>query len=332
MTRIFYEDMQNIFAGILIKNGLPESKSKVCARTFAQTSLDGVYSHGVNRFPRFVQYLKEGYVNVDAEPECVMQLGPFERFDGHLGAGIWNATHCMDRAISLAKSQGMGCVALRNTHHWMRGGTYAWQAVNEGCAAICFTNTKPNMPAWGSKSASVGNNPLIIGVPHDQGPVVLDMSLSLFSYGKMENYQLMGKPLPFPGGFDDQGQLTTDPKPIIQNERTLPVGYWKGSGLSIMLDLMASILSDGKTTYQIGKEPIEYALSQVFMCFDLEQLGHMRDTLVAEVKRSLELADLDESESGVFYPGQRTLATRKENTEKGIPVSEEVWEHIRSLA
>ena len=331
MIRISYEDMQNIFASILTKRGLPLVKAQKCATVFAQSSLDGVYSHGVNRFPRFIKYLDEGYVHVEVEPECIMQAGPFERHDGKLGAGIWNASLCMDRAISLAQTHGMGCVALRNTHHWMRGGTYAWQAVDSGCAAICFTNTKPNMPAWGSKSATVGNNPLIIGVPHSQGPIVLDMSLSLFSYGKMENYQLQGKPLPFPGGFDDQGELTSDPGPIIQNERTLPIGYWKGSGLSIMLDLMASILSEGKTTSQIGEEPIEYALSQVFMCFDMKQLSQMGESLIQEVKRSLQQAEPDEGGKGIFYPGQRTLATRLENTEKGIPVSEEVWNKILSM-
>ncbi|MEM6631419.1 MAG: 3-dehydro-L-gulonate 2-dehydrogenase [Bacteroidota bacterium] len=331
MIRVFFEDMQNIFADILTKYGLPTHKANRCAKVFSQSSLDGVYSHGVNRFPLFVQHLQEGYVNVDADPECLLQMGTFERYEGHLGPGIWNASFCMDRAIAMAQQLGMSCVSLRHTNHWMRGGAYGWQAVDAGCAAICFTNTKPNMPAWGAKSATVGNNPLIIAVPHKDGPVVLDMSMSLFSYGKMENYQLNGEPLPFPGGFDNQGILSTDPRTIINNERTLPVGYWKGSGLSIMLDLMASILSGGKTTHQIGQEPIEYALSQVFICFDMNKLGHMGEELIENVKESLKTAELAENSRGIFYPGQRTLATRKENAQKGIPVNPSVWEKIMEL-
>ena len=331
MIRVFFEDMRNIFADILKKYDMPEPKADRCALVFAQSSMDGVYSHGVNRFPRFVQHLKEGYVSVDSDPECILQSGPFERYEGHLGPGIWNASFCMDRAIELAQQQGMSCIGLRNTNHWMRGGAYGWQAVDAGCAAICFTNTKPNMPAWGAKSATVGNNPLIIAVPHKDGPVVLDMSMSLFSYGKMENYQLNDEQLPFPGGFDNAGNLSTDPGTIIQNERTLPIGYWKGSGLSIMLDLMASILSGGKTTHQIGEEPIEYALSQVFLCFDMNKLGHMGEELVQDVKHSLEGAEAAENSKGIFYPGQRTLATRAENSREGIPVNPSVWEKIMEL-
>ena len=90
----------------------------------------------------------------------------------------------MERAIALGREHGMGCVALANTNHWMRGGTYGWQAVDAGAIGICWTNTMANLPAWGAAEPRVGNNPLVIAVPHARGPVVLDMAMSQFSSGR----------------------------------------------------------------------------------------------------------------------------------------------------
>ncbi len=330
-TRITSEELQLTLKSILEKEGMNEHHATICANIFTQSTLDGVFSHGINRFPLFVGLMREGYIRLNTEPEKVWSHGAFERWDGQLGAGMLNANVCMDRAITLSKEHGMSCIALRNNNHWMRGGTYGWQAVDAGCAAICFTNTKPNMPAWGSKAPSVGNNPLIIAVPRADGPIVLDMSMSLFSYGKMETYQLNGEELPFEGGYDVAGNLTKDPSAIIKTERSLPVGFWKGSGLSIMLDVMAAVLSEGKSVQEIGKEPIEYGLSQVFICFDLSQLTNIGDQIMDGIVDSLHNATRVDAERAVLYPGERTLKTRQAYLREGIPVNNSIWEQVLSL-
>ena len=128
-----------------------------------------MYSHGLNRFPRYITYIQKGYIDVHAEPVITSGTGIMEQYDGQLGPGNLNAWQCMDRCISLAKSNGMGLVALRNTNHWMRGGAYGWQAADQGMMGICFTNTQPNMPPWGAKAPTLGNNPLIIALPSKGG-------------------------------------------------------------------------------------------------------------------------------------------------------------------
>jgi len=329
--RIPFQDMQMMFQDILEQHDMNTQHASRIATIFAETSRDGVFSHGVNRFPLFVRLIREGHIQINQEAEPVASQGNFERWDGKLGAGMLNAYICMDRAIHLAQTHGMSCVALRNNNHWMRGGTYGWQAVDAGCAAICFTNTKPNMPAWGAKAPAVGNNPLIIGMPRSEGPIVLDMSMSLFSYGKMETYRLNGAQLPYEGGYDQDGNLTKDPSAIIETERCLPVGFWKGSGLSIMLDVFAAVLSEGKSVQEIGKEPVEYGLSQVFICFDLKQLTHMSDKIMAGIVEALHQAPRVNPNQPITFPGERTLQTRKNNMENGIPVNPKIWEEILSL-
>ena len=163
----------------------------------------------------------------------------------------------------------MGGVALANTNHWMRGGSYGWQAAEQGMFAICWTNTLANLPAWGATSPSLGNNPLVFAVPRAGGHVVLDMAMSQFSYGSLEGYSKRGQPLPVDGGFDAAGNLTKDATAIEASQRALPIGYWKGSGLSLVLDMMAAMLAGGRATYQIPREPVrETGSSQIFLAIN----------------------------------------------------------------
>src|ERR1700678_1385722 len=156
--------------------GLKGERAELCARLFAETTRDGVYTHGLNRFPRFVATVRNGSVDVCAEPTKTVGMGSLERWDGRRGVGNLNAYAAMHRAIALAKEHGIGGVALANTNHWMRGGTYGWLAAEAGPFAMCWRNTPANVPVWGATTPTIGNNPLVIAVPRTGGHVVLDMA------------------------------------------------------------------------------------------------------------------------------------------------------------
>ncbi len=223
MKRVPYETMVKEFKRILVKKGFSEKRGEAAAEIFAQNSLAGVYSHGLNRFPRVVEYLEKGEIDPDIVATCELKLGAMERWDGHRGFGPLNAKLAMDRACELAKEHGIGIVALGNNNHWMRGGSYGFQAADQGCIGICWSNTCPNMPAWGGKDRKIGNNPIIFAVPRSNGQhVVIDCAVSQFSYGKIEDCKLKGIQLPVPGGYDTKGNLTTDPAEIEKTWRVLP--------------------------------------------------------------------------------------------------------------
>jgi len=331
--RVSYTEMKREFDRVLCKVGFAPERAATCAEIFAQASLDGVASHGLNRFPGFIRFIQQGYVVADAEPECTAAFGAWEQWDGHLGPGPLNALVCTERALELARANGVGCVALCNTNHWMRGGTYGWRAAQAGFAFLCWTNTTPNMPAWGARACHLGNNPFVLAVPRQEGPVVLDMAMSQFSYGRLTVAERSGEQLPVPGGFDADGNLTTDPGAIHASMRPLPIGYWKGSGLSLLLDLIAALLSGGQTTYQIGQQETEYGVSQVYVAFDLARAGSPSriDQLVDEVIRDLHGAAPDVQGGRVRYPGERALRTREENLARGIPVDPDIWEQVQVL-
>ena len=333
ITRLGYEEVKLTLIKVLLHHGFSEDRADLCSTLFTETTLDGVYSHGLNRFPLFIQYVKKGLVKPGEEPSLIQSLNNFEKWDGNTGPGNLNAWFCMDRAIRLAREYGTGMVSIRNTNHWMRGGSYGIQAAENDCIGICMTNTKPNMPPWGGQEPKVGNNPFIVSVPDSPYPVLLDMAMSQFSYGKFEILKQEGKNLPFHGGFNKDLQLTKDPSEIIETELALPMGYWKGSGMSMMLDMIVSLLSGGLNTTEIGELEEETSLSQFFMAFDLEQLTEKkrRQETIQSILGSVTGCKPMEEGQAARFPGQQTWNRREENKKSGIPVNNDTWSIIKSL-
>jgi 3-dehydro-L-gulonate 2-dehydrogenase len=331
--RVPVEAMQQEFERVLGCYGFSAERAARCAAIFAENSLVGVASHGLNRFPGFVEFVERGLVKPEAEAELVASLGAWEQWDGNLGPGPLNAYQCTERAMTLARQHGVGCVGLRNTNHWMRGGYFGWQAAHAGFALIAWTNTKPNAPPWGALDLRIGNNPLVLAAPNDATPMVLDMAMTQFSIGRMETARRRGAPLPVPGGYDGEGKLTQDPGAILATGRALPIGYWKGSGLAVLLDLVAVLLSGGLATHEIGQRETEYGVAQVFIAFDVAQAGSaaLVNKAVEEVIADLRTATPVTPDGEVLYPGERALRTRQENLIKGIPVEPAIWEQVLAL-
>ena len=328
--RVPYAKLHATFVRALVQAGVSVSRAELCATLFAEASADGVPSHGLNRFPGFIAFIGRGIVEANAVPERVAAFGGLERWDGHRGPGNLNAQHCMGRAIELARTHGIGAVALAQTNHWMRGGAYGWQAADAGVIGICWTNTFPNMPPWGATSARIGNNPFVIAVPRKDGHVVLDMAMSQFSYGALANNRMRGTELSVDGGYDAAGQLTRVPAAIEATGRLLPTGFWKGSGLSVMLDMIAALLSGGNATHQVtGGAPAETGMSQVFLAIDPSLGGSVADgsLIIDKIIDDLHLAG-----DTVRYPGERTLSTRQVSMQLGVEVEPSIWTTVKAMS
>lgn len=331
--RVSYEEMYQEFVRVLLKRGFTKERAELSAKLYADASRDGVYTHGLNRFPKFMNSIDKGCVDIQADPVCVQSFGFFERFDGQKGPGNLNAYTCMKRTIELAKKNTIGCVALSNTNHWMRPGNYGLMAAEENCIGILWTNTVPNMPPWGGRDARLGNNPVVFAIPHGDSPVLVDVAMSMFSYGKLESYAREGRELPVDGGYNKEQQITKNAAEILETHQCIPIGYWKGSGLSLALDLVASVLSGGRTARMVGELPVETELSQVFIAIDLDSFPD-RDVLMKNIDDTLQ--DMKTSTpvtdgKAVYFPGENMMRTRRENMEKGIPVDEGIWQKVLDM-
>ena len=94
--------------------------------------------------------------------------------------------------------------------------------------------------------------------------------MSQYAYGKLGVYRLAGKQLPYPGGFDKDGNLTSDPGAIEDSKRILPTGYWKGSGMALALDMAAALMANGKCGTDMDNENRGSCTGccQIFIAYD----------------------------------------------------------------
>ena len=331
--KVTFEQLKAAFNRVLLSRHIQPDIADACAEMFARTTESGVYSHGVNRFPRFIQQLDAGDIIPDATPERMLSLGAIEQWDARRSIGNLTAKKMMDRATELAADHGIGLVALRNANHWMRGGSYGWQAAEKGYIGICWTNSIAVMPPWGAKNCRIGTNPLIVAIPGNPITMV-DMSMSMFSYGMLEVNRLAGRQLPVDGGFDDAGNLTKDPGTVEKNRRILPMGYWKGSGLSIVLDMIATLLSNGASVAEVTEENSdEYGVSQIFIAIEVDRLidGKTRDEKLQRIMDYVTTAERANPDVAIRLPGHEFTQLLENNRRNGITIDDSVWEKIQAL-
>jgi len=204
---------------------------------------------------------------------------------------------------------------------------------------MCWTNTLPNLPPWGASTPALGNNPLVVAIPHNamdgsSAPIVLDMAMSQFSYGSLASYATRGVELPVPGGFDAAGNLTRDAKAIEESQRALPIGFWKGSGLSFVLDVLAAMLTGGLATHELPRDPAkEVGQSQVFLAIAPQSLAAMDELskIAQGAIDAVHAAEPVELGKPARYPGEAVLRTRAESMSLGVAVEDAAWEQFVEL-
>ncbi|MFA6690022.1 MAG: 3-dehydro-L-gulonate 2-dehydrogenase [Sphaerochaetaceae bacterium] len=333
--RLTYEQVTDTMQKKLTAYGTPDDQADLVSKQIARNSLEGVYTHGINRFPRLIYNIKAGIVKPGNTPKLMHSFQSMENYDGQLGLGIVNATFCMQRAMELAAKHGIGLVALRNTNHWFRAATYGYQACDAGYAALCFTNTVPNMPTWGAVDSHLGNNPFMMAFPKaDNSHVIVDSAMSQFSYGALELAKLEQRDMPIDAGFDSEGNLTRNPEEVIKTQRILPTGYWKGAAMSFVLDMFAASLSLGNSVSALGKQNgDEHGVSQMFIAIDYGKIADRTsvETIVDSAIQDLKSSTPDTDTKEIVYPGERPPRIRRKNLEEGIPVDESVWNTILAL-
>lgn len=335
--RLSFNEIKSETKRAFMKYGVDEKKADILAQIHTESTYDGIYSHGTNRVARFVDYLKKGWVDPNADPVVEKEFGAIKVVNGNMGPGILNALYSADLAMELADKFGIGMVGIRNTTHWMRGGTYGLYVAKRGYIGIMWTNTESCMPPWGSKDCRLGNNPFVMAVPGPDGgePLQMDMAMSQYSYGKLQVTRLAGKRLPMPGGFDENGNVTDIPGEIEKSMRIMPIGFWKGSAFAFMLDILGSILSGGIGAAKLdtmGKGSCGGA-SQIMIVIDPKQtcsMEYLSDT-IKEAIAHIKSGEPSENAKGAQYPGEGFVRYRKDHDENGIFVDDTVWAEIKAL-
>lgn len=265
-------------AQLFIAAGLSETAARTIAKGLVEADLDGVPSHGVMLVDLYLDRLRHGSIDPRENGEIISDHGCAVVLDAGHAFGHLTGPESMSIAVARAKQYGAGIVAVRHGFHFGTARRYAVMATDEGCVGIVMCNTRPLMPAPGGAERVVGNNPIAIAIPSDGSiPLVLDMATSEAAMGKIRMADKAGQAIPANWAVRNDGSPTTVPNEAIAG-MLLPAAGPKGFGLSLMIDLMCGLLSNGAIGQSVmplyGDPKVPYDCSHLFIAIDV---GHFCD-------------------------------------------------------
>src|SRR4051812_31589675 len=279
VTRIVDSDTLRAFSASLLQaGGFSPDHAAQTAALLVWANLRGADSHGVLRIPRYVEMVELGIINPKAEPRLVTDLGAIAVLDADRAPGAVGMILAAEKAIALAANSGIGWCSAKNITHAGAVGYYACKVAGAGMIGIVMTASKPLMIYFGSKAEGVSTNPIAIAAPtgSPDRPILLDMSTAAVALGKIMAARDAGKSIPHGWGVDENGAETTNPEAV---KAVLPMAGPKGSGLSLMIEILSSLVianpiisaalnGEGEASYNgvvIAVDPSAFGESAAFM-------------------------------------------------------------------
>jgi L-2-hydroxycarboxylate dehydrogenase (NAD+) len=319
--------------------GLPAEDAAKVAQLMTEADLTGADAHGVFRLPQYVRRIRAGGFNTHPRITVEQTATATALVDGDNGMGHLAVSRAAETAIALAGDAGVAWVGVRRSNHAGTAGLYAAMPVAHGMIGLYAAVANANhMAVWGGAELLLGTNPLGIAVPSSDGPVVLDIATTVVSYGTVKKYTLAGRDMPEGWLVDTQtGGPLTDPKRSAEG-LLLPIGGYKGSGLAIMLGLLAGVLNGAA----FGRDVIDFNANQdgatntgqFMVAIDIKRFVPLA-TFISETDRHL--ADLRTSTrlpgvDRIRLPGDRRRDCRIERLRAGVPLPAALLDLLDKLA
>jgi LDH2 family malate/lactate/ureidoglycolate dehydrogenase len=326
---------ENIFA----KAGLSQGDAFTVSDSLIFANLRGIDSHGVVRFPFYVRRLKEGGTKIKPKIEKIREKAASVLLDGNNGMGQVVGMYATQLAMQKAREAGVCLVGAKGSSHYGVASYYTVKTAEADMIGLSLTNGPPVMAAWGGAKAVICNNPLSIAAPYQpQRPVVLDIAMSRVAGGKVRLAAKNKQKIPVGWIIDRHGRNTENPNDLADGGALLPFGEHKGYGLTVMLEILAGVLTGAGMLAQIPMwlKEIRTPLN-VGHCFiaigietfmDLEDFKKRLEWAIQEIKSSPPAEGAKE----VFFPGELELKIEEERRKRGIPISEAVWHDLEQMS
>lgn len=350
-ARLRAEVLQDFATACFTAVGMTAADAALVADSLLAAELRGVTSHGLVRLPVYLANLKDGLVDPTARPTLVADGPTVAVLDGRRAMGQVASKLGMELAIERARANGIAAVAVRNSNHFGAGAYWAMLALPHQMIGIAMTNGAVAMAPTGGVTPLLGNNPLAVASPAGRElPIVLDMAMTMVARGWIKLAALRGQSLPDGWALDAKGRPTNDPNAALDGS-LLPVGGYKGYGLSIVVELLTAVLSGaalgpalenmGFTAGSQGEErrtPAHevggsgtghfFAALDIARFMPLDEYTRRVDALIQTMK----LSELAEGASGILLPGERELLTERTRRAEGITITPELAEQLEAAA
>jgi LDH2 family malate/lactate/ureidoglycolate dehydrogenase len=324
------DDLRALVSGIFAARGVAEPDAGAVADALVWANLRGIDSHGVSRVPRYLELFDKGESVPDAVPAVERPRAAIAIIDAHAAPGPVAMNRAVAEAVSAARECGVGWASVRGTVHTGAIGYYTSQAAEAGMAAVGVVAGVPMMAYAGARGAAVATSPLSVAVPAGRYPaVLLDMATSVMALGRIAQLKAAGRELPPGVAVTATGEPTVDPALATV---PLPVGGPKGSGMSLVFEMLASGLVGNPilSAYHAGDR--RHRQNAFVLAVDVSAFGDpgafrsaVDDTIDA-------IKALPAGDAEILAPGERGHRSEAERRASGVPLGSKVWRELASAA
>ena len=314
----------------LLSNGCDEETATILADLIMKAERDGSLSHGLFRLPAYVSGLKSGKINGKARPE-VKKISPSViKVLGNNCLTPMVLNKSIPELVKAAKENGVAVLAITNSHHMAAMWFETEMVAEQGLVAFACTSYKPAVAPAGATKPLFGTNPISFAWPRPgKMPVVYDMATASMAMGEVQVAKREGHKVPLGTGLTKDGKETTDPGQISDGGVLLPFGGHKGSGIAMMVELLAGALVGDNFSFETaakdnndGGPP---SGGEFILAISPEKLsGSGWD------KHADEFFNKMKSMEGVRLPGERRHKNRLDKGPRNI--NEELVNKIKSLS
>jgi L-2-hydroxycarboxylate dehydrogenase (NAD+) len=317
--------LEKLVAAIFARAGLAPDDAATIARCLVLADLRGVGSHGISRLPIYLERLRKGLISPNPAMQVIEATPTTALLDGENGFGFVIATRAMDMAIARAETFGIGMTGVKNSNHFGMAACYLLQAAQKGYAALIFTNASPAMPVWGGREPFLGTSPFAFGAPGEP-PIILDMATSVVARGKIRRAVASGEPIPEGWALDKDGNPTTDARAGYEGT-ILPLGGPKGSGLSLMMEIMAGVLTGAAFGGEVRNQYIDFTTPQnvghLMVAFKPGVfVGNDFGSRMAELTTRAKASTPVDAGQPILMPGEPEALREAERRRSGIPFAQ----------
>lgn len=322
-NKLIGKDELLVFAAALLEaGGFSPEYAHQSADLLVWANLRGAESHGVLRVPRYVEMVELGIVNGQAKPTILHEFGAVCRMDGDRIPGAAGMNMAAAKAQELAARFGIGLCEISRTSHAGAIGYFAEKIAQAGMIAIVMSASKPLMVYHGARGEGVSTNPIAIGAPagDDRHPLVFDMSTAAVALGKVLAAKDVGQPIPLDWGVDDEGVPTTDPRKV---KALLPMAGPKGSGLSLMIEVLTSILGGNPLLAPALADKKDNGFNGLIIAIAPSAFGLSQPLYVdvANLAQAIHALPPAAGVRDVLLPGERGFLVAGQRASGGIPIA-----------
>lgn len=333
MPHVPVSELRRLATGLIAAVGTPEDLAESVGESLVNSNLAGHDSHGVLRIPGYLGAARAGDVQVAERPEVTRIDRATARVDGRFGWGQPSMWLAVETVLERAREHGVGCVVVNRSFHIGRVAPYVEHLARQGMVGIAMTNAGPAVAPHGGRQRTLGTNPFAWAVPRgaDVEPLSFDIATSGIAEGKLRVAQSKGLPVA-PGLLVTQdGVPTVTPDDFYAGGALLPFGGHKGSGISILVQVLGLGLAGLDTASFAGPRG---ANGPVIIAIDIapfSELGRFEEAITALGERITGCPPA-EGVDRVLLPGDLEIATRAEREATGVPVPESTWGQLAELA